>query len=192
MLLFSVCICTGQEIFNPNNYAFDCTGRVVMPELNNIVHVYHGTDTLIETTELIFVTKASTAWEKKKADKNCLSANPEDCLVWCLIEVPGTEDIYNIVVDTSTTSDWSPFEYNIRPAGKKQEIPVVCKEDLSKELVAALGIRLYQLGYDIKPNKRYNKLKGKINKEFKKFQIDYDLPVGKWTRATMESLFESN
>lgn len=30
---------------------------------------------------------ASTKWVKKRADRNCLSANPDDCLVWCLIEI---------------------------------------------------------------------------------------------------------
>jgi len=30
---------------------------------------------------------ASTQWVKKKTDKTCLSANPDDCLVWCLTEV---------------------------------------------------------------------------------------------------------
>lgn len=29
----------------------------------------------------------STKWVKKRADRNCLSANPDDCLVWCLIEI---------------------------------------------------------------------------------------------------------
>ena len=38
-------------------------------------------------TEQIEVSPASTKWVKKKADKNCLSANPDDCLVWCLVEV---------------------------------------------------------------------------------------------------------
>lgn len=32
-------------------------------------------------TEQIEVSPASTKWVKKKADKNCLSANPKDCLV---------------------------------------------------------------------------------------------------------------
>lgn len=42
---------------------------------------------LVEYIELLEATKSSTKWVKRKADKNCLSANPEDCLVWCLIEV---------------------------------------------------------------------------------------------------------
>ena len=39
-------------------------------------------------TETIQVSPASTKWVKKKADRNCLSADPNDCLVWCLVEVP--------------------------------------------------------------------------------------------------------
>ncbi len=39
-------------------------------------------------TETIVVRPASTKWVKKKADRNCLSADPNDCLVWCLVEVP--------------------------------------------------------------------------------------------------------
>jgi hypothetical protein len=39
-------------------------------------------------TETIETAPASTKWVKKKADKNCLSANPDDCLVWCLVETP--------------------------------------------------------------------------------------------------------
>ncbi len=39
-------------------------------------------------TEQIETAPASTKWVKKKADKNCLSADPNDCLVWCLVETP--------------------------------------------------------------------------------------------------------
>lgn len=31
---------------------------------------------------------ASTKWVRKNADANCLSAKPEDCWVWCLVETP--------------------------------------------------------------------------------------------------------
>jgi len=33
-------------------------------------------------------TAATSRWIRKRADRNCLSANPDDCLVWCLVEVP--------------------------------------------------------------------------------------------------------
>ena len=34
------------------------------------------------------VIPASTKWVKKKADNGCISTNPEDCMVWCLVETP--------------------------------------------------------------------------------------------------------
>ncbi len=30
----------------------------------------------------------TTKWVKKRGDANCLSQNPDDCMVWCLVEVP--------------------------------------------------------------------------------------------------------
>jgi hypothetical protein len=39
-------------------------------------------------TETIETSPATTKWVKRKADRNCLSADPNDCLVWCLVEVP--------------------------------------------------------------------------------------------------------
>lgn len=41
-------------------------------------------------TEEIMVAPASTKWVKGKGNQNCLSANPEDCQVMCLVEVPAT------------------------------------------------------------------------------------------------------
>ena len=41
-------------------------------------------------TERIETRPASTKWVKKRADRNCLSADPNDCQVWCLVEVPAT------------------------------------------------------------------------------------------------------
>ena len=39
-------------------------------------------------TETIETKPSSSKWVKRQADKNCLSADPNDCLVWCLVEVP--------------------------------------------------------------------------------------------------------
>ena len=39
-------------------------------------------------TETIEVSPASSKWVKKKSGDNCLSADPEDCMIWCLVEVP--------------------------------------------------------------------------------------------------------
>ena len=39
-------------------------------------------------TETIETVPASTKWVKKKSNDNCLSADPSDCMIWCLVEVP--------------------------------------------------------------------------------------------------------
>lgn len=39
-------------------------------------------------TERIEVSPSATKWVKRQADRNCLSADPNDCLIWCLVEVP--------------------------------------------------------------------------------------------------------
>ncbi len=46
-------------------------------------------------SESIEVAPATTKWVRRKADKNCLSADPNDCLVWCLVEVPARTEVIN-------------------------------------------------------------------------------------------------
>ena len=45
--------------------------------------------------ELEEISPASTKWVKRRAERNCLSADPADCLVWCLVETP---TIYDTIV----------------------------------------------------------------------------------------------
>lgn len=39
-------------------------------------------------TETVEIAPAKTKWIKRKGNENCLSDDPEDCLVWCLVEIP--------------------------------------------------------------------------------------------------------
>lgn len=51
------------------------------------------------------VSPATTKWVKRRADKNCLSENPDDCLVWCLVEVPAKyETITKTVLKSAATT----------------------------------------------------------------------------------------
>ncbi len=56
-------------------------------------------------TETIEVSPATTVWVKRKANRNCLSADPNDCQVWCLVEVPARyENITKTVLKTPATT----------------------------------------------------------------------------------------
>ena len=41
-------------------------------------------------TEKVLTKPASTKWVETKGDKTCLSADPKDCIVWCMVEIPAT------------------------------------------------------------------------------------------------------
>lgn len=50
---------------------------------------YEVAEPTFETvTERIEIRPATTKWIKKQADATCLSADPDDCLVWCMVEIP--------------------------------------------------------------------------------------------------------
>ena len=41
---------------------------------------------------MITLEPATTKWERRKADRNCLSQDPNDCLVWCLVQIPAVTE----------------------------------------------------------------------------------------------------
>ncbi len=73
----------GRDYYTSDEYA------IVETVLGDSVHWYEVLEVdNVKETETIITQPASTKWVKKKADRNCLSADPNDCLVWCLVEVP--------------------------------------------------------------------------------------------------------
>lgn len=65
-------------------------------------------------TEQVLVQPASTKWVKGRADANCLSANPDDCKVWCLTEIPAqykTVTKQQVKVPASTREVPIPAEF---------------------------------------------------------------------------------
>lgn len=45
-------------------------------------------------------------WVKTLNDKNCRSANKEDCMVWCLYNVPATYETITILKDTTQSKSF--------------------------------------------------------------------------------------
>lgn len=52
------------------------------------------------------ISHGDSKWVKTKADKNCLSPNPDDCMVWCLQVVPEKSISYYAVTDTMFEKDF--------------------------------------------------------------------------------------
>ena len=93
----------------------------------------------------------STRWVKKKSDVNCKSADPNDCLVWCLMEIPAEYYMEYVVLDTSQTTDfsWELIPETNFPDRRKfpHRMPTLCKNQINHALVEELQEMLYEEGY---------------------------------------------
>jgi len=74
------------------------------------------TPPIYETVEeKVLISEPTTRWERGKKDPNCLSANPEDCRVMCLVEVPAQYKAVQkqvIKVPASVKEDQVPAVYS--------------------------------------------------------------------------------
>ena len=132
----------------------------------------------------------TTKWVKKKADKNCLSRNPEDCLVWCLQEEGGyvEERMAKTVVDTSGTTS---RQYVVKEdkvvteeGGFTEWVEVLCQKDITEELIFNIRTSLIARGYELESD-----INGQDYKvALKNFQSDNQLPLGQLDVFTMEAL----
>lgn len=185
---FSI-VTNGQTILDVDQYKFECLDDIVMVEKFENLPVYTGDDSAIDVELVtVVISKASTIWEKKKADRNCLSADPNDCLVWCLVDVPGRVEKYTILNDTTSTDEWEMKPMQKYKEGQVVKVSVMCSEEISEELVEEIKNKLIAVDYDLNPKKNYKKLNRKMRRVINAFQRDYDLGEGLLTRETMEEL----
>lgn len=86
----------------------------------------------------------TTKWVKRKADKNCLSENPEDCLVWCLVEVPAEKKRFTRKVKKGCPYGFEDngsycFKKNTNDPKYKNYKKITCEEDATFEKVVAIS-----------------------------------------------------
>ncbi len=141
----------------------------------------------------IIVKEASSKWVKKKTDKNCLSNNPDDCLVWCLVENKGEFYDYYTVVDTTLNKEFInkeiEYEVLISRGGYTEWKQVVCDVQISKKLYRDVYSALIERGYSIGGN--INHIEGfmpETKAALIKFQKDNNLPMGQLDLETLALL----
>lgn len=126
-----------------------------------------------ETEKVWVETPAGTRWEKRKSDKNCLSSDPNDCLVWCLVDVPAV----------ARFEEKKTFIYNEK---LNRRIEVLCDDDLTEELVVSIYEHLYEYHYIEKLKKRKRKKFENIKKAFEDYQKAHSLHVGHVSIETLQ------
>lgn len=171
-----------------------CFAKAKMPdrkvEVGDALYLFTGdvNNTDVEIEEIEIVTQiAGTKWVKKKADKNCLSANPDDCLVWCLVDVPSESENYTVVVDTSATDQYEVFYRTEVVKGSPEEwIEVVCQEKITKDLISQLQSALFAM--DLYVGSTNGVMDNRLMDALAKYQSLNQLPIGHLDFETLDSL----
>jgi hypothetical protein len=134
---------------------------------------------LVSGVELrnIILVPGHTKWVKKLADKNCVSPKIEDCLVWCLENIPAESKTYFIVTDTATIKNFTYetiyIHRGIIKAGQKIKRQVLCDHEINDALLSELRQLLENQGYEISKTK-----KSKVLAALIEFQKDQKLAYG--------------
>ena len=89
------------------------------------------------TYEKVLLTEVVTKWVKKDANRNCLSVDPNDCLVWCLVEVPATySNGEKITVSAKDVSIEGNEKY------KNGMVETICMDNITEEMFDVLTQKL--------------------------------------------------
>lgn len=129
------------------------------------------------------IAPASLGWIKKRADKNCVSANPDDCLIWCRVELE--ERIMNLeIIDESKLTLMPPVSDRIVYMMEKMGHVIYSESDceLSDESVAAVRKKLIELGYMKEESKT------DLLFHIQEYQYENRLPIGGYNLETLEAL----
>ncbi len=128
-------------------------------------------------------------WEKKRSDKKCLSPNPNDCLVWCLIEKEQEEIVIYEVTDTTQCKD---FVIETRPSlkitkegGYTEWKEVVCQHKITPTVLKLVSERLLTKGFETASSTTYN---AQYKSVLTHYQQHEGLPIGQFDFETLESL----
>jgi len=197
-----------QDYYSDDNYESEVDNFVrepgkcyakclILDKLENeleLIPLYIGGDYNDDYVEFQEVTikPPTTKWVKRKADRNCLSADPNDCMVWCLVEVPGESIELYVVTDTSLTKDYELKSLNtevlIKNGAGNEWREILCQNQITVELYEDLIQQLSERNYEFNLNE--NELIGpeEIMETLEKFQRDTNLPVGNLNIETMDAL----
>ncbi len=200
--LYSCGTYQNQSSYRPNdmpNEPGKCYAKCLTPDIitteNIAFPIYFGNDEEIlrnhVSSETIELSPKSTEWVKKKADRNCKSADPNDCLVWCLVERPAQKiTIENILRDTTASKEYEIETFDLdfvsSNGGQTVWMEVIC--DPSAELISALQARLNDDGYDLSVEMLQGVFGSASKKALKDYQKNNGLHVGGLTEELIDFL----
>ena len=130
----------------------------------------------------------SEKWVKKNTDRNCLSADPNNCLVWCLVAIPAEYATKERIIWSKDVTIESGRKYY------KEVIETVCTDNIPEVMFDALATKLAQIGY-IRRKEMYETVKNyrdyyreRLFDAMLEYQKDNNLHQGFFDIETLETL----
>ncbi len=134
----------------------------------------------VAVKKYVIKTAATSRWVRKASGKSCRTSDPDDNVVWCLVEKP--EVVYEYIIVADTTNN--PY-YEMQTIEKKELVKVggnaewqevVCRSGITPRLIRSIGQALKDKGYyvGIVPEEVTPELKLSM----KEFIADNNLPMG--------------
>lgn len=103
---------------DPNLANFSLENQYCYYDSDSLTNIIAEPEIIKDTIVIEFVDcdamETGTRWIKKKADGKCLSTNPDDCLIWCLVQVNNFEinDMTGNKLLLNDTEEYFQFKYS--------------------------------------------------------------------------------
>lgn len=136
----------------PGCYARCLIPEQVSKEMKTYI-VYTGDD--LTAKHVVFrrieISPEISEWEKIKSDKNCVSDNPDDCLVWSLKKVPEQFFEFYTVTDTIIEKNFKLQEVEHSYISEQKHftdwVRIVCPNSITKKLYKNIQVSLIEKGF---------------------------------------------
>ncbi len=158
-------------------------------------HLKASGDSILMDYEDIIV-EGGQKWVKKSADKNCLSADPKDCLVWCLVEQPEIKTIRQrkVALSSDNIIEIQKGIFIEKRFYDEAVIEIACDEnqkaDLQKAIIEALvKKKLLRKQQKDESSAAYSLFcESNLSTALSEFQQEEELAEGFWDVETLRAL----
>ncbi|MFK7907658.1 MAG: M56 family metallopeptidase [Chitinophagales bacterium] len=132
------------------------------------------------TKMVLETTPATTKWVRKKmGGDECMCANPEDCKVWCLRDIPAKKQEVWVLKDASQSNQFERKTiktYVLTKQGRLEWLEIPCEKQFTQQQVIQIQRVLQSRNYDAGNN---GVMDIKFFDGLTQFQQANNLPIGK-------------
>ena len=171
-----------------------CYAKLLVPEFLETVKVPFETDgnekANYASNEGVMVETDPTShkWVKRKADGDCRSENPDDCLVWCLVEIPANMERRNFMYEFLPEKSLLPIEFIKQKVStglyRYEWRPIICWNNILWKERKTIVKELKKEGY--LKERRNQFFTQKVMDALHQFQEDKELPIGFLNYETLD------